>query len=134
MDNQNYNLDYLFIAETLDGSIIKQTPDDKPRFSSWGTLMTDVQKEHLRKFSLVGKGHMFTVDLKDGHIEVDGNKIHPVKRILPGAVLKPIYWREVSRDIVVGLGGKVLPPKIRYILGWQYNLNGKNYDWQMGIE
>jgi hypothetical protein len=131
LTGSDYDLDYLFIAETIDGSIIKQTPDDKAKFSSVGTMMTDLMKEHLKSFSLVGKGHIFTIDLKDGHFEVDGNKIYSPTIPPSNADLRPIYWRQVTRSI--GADGSEIP-KIRYIIGWQYTLNGKNCDWQMAIE
>jgi hypothetical protein len=130
----DYELDYLFIAETHNGQIIKQDPTDKPRFSNWGTMFTDVLKENVKKFSLVGKGHIFSVDLVDGHFESDGNKLYPPKQVLAGAKLKLIYWRQVTRDLGIGEDGNPLPPKVKYIIGWQYNMKGKNYDWQIGIE
>jgi len=130
----DYDLEYLFIAETYNGQLIKQDPADKPKFSNWGTSFTDVLKEKIKKFTLVGKGHVFAIDLQDGHFEADGNKLYPPKAVLPGAQLKLIYWRTVTREIGIGLDGKALPPKVKYIIGWQYNMKGKNYDWQIGVE
>jgi hypothetical protein len=129
----DYELDYLFIAETLNGNIIKQDPTDKPKFSSWGSAFTDVVKEHLKRFSLVGKGHIFTIDLQDGHFEVDGRKLYSPKEILPGAQLKLIYYRTISRNMRMGVDGKPLLPTVKYVIGWQYSLNGKNYKWEMGV-
>lgn len=129
-----YELDYLFVAELANGSIYEQDPFDKPRFHPSGSAFTDIAKEPLKRFSLVGKGHIFTIDLRDGHFESDGNKLYPPKEVLPGADLKLIYWRTVTRDIKVGEDGKPLPPRVKYIIGWQYNLKDKNYKWEMGIE
>lgn len=133
LTQSDYDLDYLFIAELANGSVVKQTPDDKPKFSNWGTMMTDLRDEKITKFSLVGKGHVFTINLVDGHFESDGNKLYPPTQIYPNADLQLIYYREVTRDFVVG-SKKTISPKIKYILGWQYNLKGKNYQWKIGIE
>lgn len=128
-----YALDYLFVAETYNHNIIKQTPDDKPKFSKWGTMMTDLRNEKVKKFSLVGKGHIFTVDLTDGHVEVDGQKLYPPTPVFPGAKLQPIYYRQITRDLVTKENLKEQAPKVKYFLGWQYNMNGKNYKWEMGV-
>jgi hypothetical protein len=130
----DYELDYLFIAELANGSIYEQDPNDKAKFSQWGSAFTDIAKEQIKRFSLIGKGHIFTIDLQDGHFEADNNKLYPPKEILPGAELKLIYWRTITRDIITGPDGKILPPKVKYTIGWQYNLRGHNYDWQIGIE
>lgn len=130
----DYDLDYLFVAEKFDGSLYKQTPDDKPRFSSWGSSFTDIQHEKLRRFSLIGKGHVYTIDLIDGHLEIDGHKLYPPHEVLPGIPLKLIYWRTVTRDFLVGPDGGPVAPKVKYVIGWQYNCRGKNIDWQLGIE
>jgi hypothetical protein len=129
-----YELEYLFRAETYNGNIIKQNPLDTPKFSLGGSSFTDVLKEHIKRFSLVGKGHIFTIDLQDGHFEADGNKLYPPNGIQEGANLKLIYWRTITRDMMVGPDGKMVPPKVRYTIGWQYNKAGHNYDWQIGIE
>lgn len=129
----DYDLDYLFVAELADGSIYKQSPDDKARFHDWGSSFTDIADQKIRRFSLIGKGHIYTIDLVDGHLEVDGNKLYPPKEVLPGADLKLIYFRQVTRDFIVGDGGGAQKPKIKYILGWQYNKFNKNYDWQLSI-
>jgi hypothetical protein len=133
----DYELDYLFIAELKNGQIIKQDPTDKPKNSSWGSAFTDVVKENLyslKRFSLVGKGHLFTIDLEDGHLEVDGNKLYPPHQVMPGSKLKLIYWRQITRDFKVGEDGKPLPPKVKYLIGWEYKHKGKNIKWEMGIK
>jgi hypothetical protein len=128
----DYELDYLFIAELHNGQIVKQDPTDKAKFSNWGSAFTDVLKEHIKRFSLVGKGHIFTIDLEDGHFESDGNKLYPPKAIPPGSDLKLIYWRTVTREMMVGEDGKIVPPKVRYTIGWQ--IKGSNTNWQIGVE
>jgi hypothetical protein len=123
-----YELTYLFVAETTSGQIIKQDPTDKPRFSKWGTIFTDVLKENLKKFSLVGKGHLFTVDLIDGHFEVDGRLIYS-KQPPTGVPLRLIYYRQVQQTT---LGDE---PKVRYYIGWQATSRaGKNCKMELGFD
>ena len=144
-----YKLDFLFIAEAFNGVIYKQSPDDTSR-EGWGSSFTDVSKMKIKKFSLVGKDHMFTVDLIDGHVEVDGRKVyapHPPPITIP---LQLIYYREVQQKTVMeattvksglldALGIKieyhpVLKPVLRYFFGWQCNYQGKNHQWIMGVD
>jgi hypothetical protein len=128
-----YELEYLFHAETYNGNIIKQNPLDTPKFSSGGSSFTDVVKENIKRFSLVGKGHVFTIDLQDGHFEADGNKLYPPTEVLPGADLRLIYWRTVTRSVGIGPDGRTLSPQVKYIIGWQYTMRGKNHKWEIGI-
>ena len=145
-----YHLDYLFIAETFNGNIIKQGQDDKPRFSNWGTICTDLFKEKIKKFSLYGRGHIFTLDLIDGHLEVDGNKLYPPKPPPGNIPLKLIYYRQVTQSInanyapnsalskvmgLVGLG-KQYQPIVKYFIGWEYIdvKTCKNCKWELGIK
>lgn len=131
--NTDYQLDYLFIAELANGSIYKQSPDDKARFTV-GSSFSDIANQPLKKFSLVGKGHIFTIDLLDGHLEIDGRKLYPPTEVLAGAKLRLIYYRTVTRSVLIGPDGKPLPPTVKYVLGWQYDLGGKNYKWEVGAE
>ena len=94
---------------------------------------SEVQGKPLKTFSLVGKGHIFTINLIDGHFEVDGRKLYPPTEILAGAKFQVIYYRTVTRSITM-LDNKPLPPKVKYVIGWQYNLHGKNHKWEMGVE
>lgn len=144
-----YDLDYLFIAETYSGNIIKQDPTDKPRFSDSGTIFTDVLNEHIKRFTLQGKGHLFTIDLTDGHAEIDGRTIYPPKAP-PAFPLQLIYYRTVQRgmDVTYKLRinknplNKIIDtvihpdnkPDVRYFIGWQVNFQGKNYKWEIGIQ
>jgi hypothetical protein len=135
MSEMPYALDFLFVAETYNGNIIKQSPDDKPRFAKEGSSFTDVVHEHIKRFSLVGKGHIFTVDLTDGHVEVDTRILYPPKKPPPVTSLDLIYYRQVQQRMGVGPDGKSrMAPIVRYYIGWQANYKGKNYKWEMGVD
>lgn len=146
-NNSGYNLDFLFIAEDYNGTLYQQSPDDRPRFSPSGSSFTDVLKMHVKKFSLVGKGHMLTIDLTDGHAEMDGRMIYPEKA--PSKYpLKLIYYRQVQRHTILqsstgktgilgalGIQTEAKPvtvPVVRYYIGWESD-NGKN-KWVLGID
>jgi hypothetical protein len=134
LTGSDYELDFLFIAETFNGNIIKQDPTDKPKFSKSGSIFTDVLKEKIKRFSLIGKGHIFVVDLTDGHMEVDGKKLYPPKKP-PITPLDLIYYRQVERRLSVGTNNAtVMQPIVRYYLGWQINFHGKNHKWEMGVD
>jgi hypothetical protein len=117
-------LDYLFIAETYTGVLIRQTPDDKSTLDPFHSAFYDVLQQPVKRFSLIGKGHIFSIDLDDGHVEADGNKLYPPVAI--NGKLKLIYYRQVQQTI-----GQ--PPKITYFFGWEYN-DGKNKQWIMGVD
>jgi hypothetical protein len=126
-----YNLDYLFIAELADGTIYKQSPDDKARFTV-GSSFSDIVDKPIRCFSLVGKGHMFTLDLLSGYLEADGKKLSSPIEVPYGVGLKLIYYRTIQRSIVTA--GKTLEPKVKYVIGWEFNIGGKNRKWEVGVE
>lgn len=133
--NQEYKLDYLFIAETFNGNILRQPSNDKPKYQEIGSSFTEVLKEKIKRFSLIGKGHIFTVDLTDGHFEVDGRKLYPPSEIHPGVKFELIYYRQVQQRLKDDLlGNKSLEPIVRYFIGWQYLHNGKNHQWTMGVD
>lgn len=139
-------LDYLFVAETYNGTIFKQNKHDI------STL--DPQKRNcyydlmqignpVKKFSLIGKGHIFSVDLTDGHFEMDGKYIQtklPPKK----AELELIYYHVVQQSIVIETDGfekdeKVQQPKRRYYIGWRCTQdNGfgkpKTYKFELGVD
>ena len=129
-----YELVFLFIAETADGQLIRQAPNDISPHDPTKTSFYDVLQEKIKRFSLVGKGMMFTVDLTDGHYEVNGSKMFT--KLPPGKCdLQLIYYRQVQQRLVVGLtGASQLQPIVRYFIGWQANYKGKNYKWELGVD
>lgn len=138
-------LEYVFIAETTNGTIIKQTPDDRSlldplnRSSFYDVLHCGTP---VKKLTLIGKGHTFSVDMTDGHIEVDGRYFY-TKKPPEHALLTPIYYRQMQQhtgvEFEVRPDGVAEDPKkarssIRYFIGWQTNYKGKNYKFEMGVD
>ena len=110
-------LEYLFIAETTNG-LIRQDQDDAPKTQSHGSTFTDVLKEKVKKFSLVGKGHVFTVDLQDGHFEVDGLPFFMHTDFLLKD-FRIVFYRQHTHDFT--MDGKEVNHRIAYCFGWQTN-------------
>lgn len=147
---QSLPLDYLFIAETFSGQLIKQTPDDISSIDPTKSAFYDViQSLPLKSFSLVGRGQIFKVDLVDGHMEINGNPIPSDKQPHEGSTITPIYYRETMQlqkheyekrftDKILGLfywdaHSKNMTPHEVYKIGWQARHKGKNQKFEMTI-
>lgn len=135
-----YTLDYLFIAEAENGTVISQTPDDVSRLDPTKSSFYDVlQNLPLKKFTLVGKGHLLTVDFTDGHIEIDGRSVYSQRPPEKGKI-EPIYYRKVQQmqRVTVYEDGfrdtQPTLPAVRYYIGWQTTYSGKNYKFELGVD
>jgi len=143
MSGITYSLDFLLVVETVDHQIIGQTPDDKSRFNN-GSFFGDIKDLPLIKASLIGKGHFISVDLVDGHAEVDGVKVCPPQDVVSNTRLKLVYRRTVQQrrtySAAVGIKqvlfgeSKDLGPLVKYFIGWEYFFKGKTRHWELGME
>jgi hypothetical protein len=134
MTQSPYKLDFLFVAETYNGQIIRQPENDISPLDPTKSAFYDVLQQKIKRFSLVGKGMIFTVDLTDGHYEVNGAIVHTK---LPPAKceLQLIYYRQVQQRLGLGTDGtQKMEPIVRYFIGWQTNYRGKNYKFELGID
>lgn len=61
---------YLFKVEYKDGTIFTQNEDDVSLVDPKRSAFFDI-KDNIKRFSLIGE-HIYTVDLTDGHFEIDG--------------------------------------------------------------
>jgi len=146
----SYLLDYILVVETFNHEIIKQTPDDKSRYTLGRSFFYDIKDLKIKKATLIGKGHTLSIDLVDGHAEVDGKVILPPQGTRPPEAtdFKLIYYRQVQQQTTqtVELQGKKnrlfakifqrnknKPASVKYYLGWTTNYKGKNYKWELGI-
>lgn len=130
-----YKLDFLFTAETYDGQIIKQPPNDLSPTTPGRSTFYDVLQHKIKRFSLHGKGMIFTIDLTDGHYEINGIKTYT--KTPPGKCeLRLIYYRQVEQRMKMGIKGKgpMLEPVVRYFIGWQATYRGKNYNFELGVD
>ena len=132
-------LDYLFIAELFDGTLIQQTQADQSRLlpGQKNAYYDVLQNEgKIRKFSLHGKGHVISINLMDGHAEVDGRVVYPPKAPPVGHPLTLIYYKQVQQRLMVRMDGSgtQIDPVIRFFIGWQCTYKGKNQKFELGID
>ncbi len=134
-------LRYLFVATLLDGTVIKQTqkdvcPTDSKRTAYWDLVLKDqfgngvldeegklTPRPDLKSFMLVGPEQRFTVDLVDGHFEIDGQRVGTIdgKPMIvppPDSVLSLIYFRRRKHHFHIG-NGKPTGESCEFHFGWQ---------------
>ena len=138
MNSANYKLKYLFTAEMANGDTVQQTPEDKAKTQDWGSAFSDVVNREVKRFSLIGEGHIYTVDLTDGHWEIDGNILHYAGFLPPGIKFDLIYYRQVQQRLMISNDATQtrteLDPIVRYFIGWKCDVNGKKHQWEMGVD
>ena len=125
-------LKYLFTAEYKDGTIYKQNPEDVSISDKKRSCFFDVKQEELRKFSLCGQGNIFSVNLEDGHFEIN-NVPFFLEEHIEGREYRIIFWREHTHTLNPATREET--HKIVYLLGWQTNgENGRNIQRILRIE
>ena len=109
---------YLFTVEYKDGTFFKQNEEDVSLTDPLRSAFFDIRQDDVKKFSLTGEGHIYLVDLTDGHFEVDGVPFRFHNEDLKDFRL--IYWRQHTHIYgVVKLNEK--SHEIVFCMGWQAN-------------
>ena len=124
---------HLFIAEYKDGKQyeqgdLDQSLQDENKNAFYDIFYKPIKPlEDLIRFSLSGNDHTYTVDLRDGHFEIDGVpfKQHEEDFLID---FRLIYFRRHLVHTVIG-GEKhgQQTREFEYHLGWQTTFKGKNY-------
>jgi hypothetical protein len=121
-------LKYLFICVFTDGTRIEQDEKDASKLMEGKSQFYDVlqaveQGKKIQYFMLVGNGHVYTVDLLDGHFEINGLpfKTHEENHFTDYRI---IYFRRHFHDAT---NEGFTNHRIEYHLGWQTTFQGKNY-------
>jgi len=146
MSETNFTLKYLFHVEYIDGTKFEQPQDDDSKLKPGETsAFYDVlnSDKTVRKFTLkeVKGKKSISVDLFSGEFEVNGIPIYtdllpyPLKRDL-------IFYRQHQHDtqatyeLKTGELIKNIPGdhRVRYFVGWQVNVGGKNYQQKIGVD
>lgn len=139
-----FKLTWLFEAMFLDGSVLRQTSDDVSGIDPIRSAYYDVLQrlDELEKFTLwevkgVILHHSVSVDLTDGHFEVDGFPFEaaPVSaNIIPaGGRYQLLYFRDHQQDTVVTFKegtrtDEMAGHRMAYRLGWEYfSPDGQKY-------
>lgn len=127
---------YLFTAKYKDGSVYEQNPEDvSVTESEKRSCFYDIKDtlEDLESFTLTGEGHIYKVDLIDGHFEVDGVPFDMHEENLKDFRL--IYFRQHTHSFNQKVEETVeFAHNIVFRFGWQTNdSEGKNYQRVMQI-
>jgi len=133
--SSNPILKYLFYAEYEDGSGVTQSPDDTSKTDPKRSAFFDVDQEKVSAFYLIGAHHSYSVDLKDGHFEINGTsfRFHEEGEFPKDAKLRLIFFRRHKHDFTSDLEEK--SHSIVYRLGWQTNTAyGRNIQHVMEID
>lgn len=118
-------LKYLFHALFKDGTVLSQTPEDISAQDPIRSAFFDVanRMEEVVRFALEGEGHVWVVDLMDGHFELDdvmffmGDPDDPPPE---GTLFRLIYVRRHWHQMKSGPGGREETHRMGFIMGWQY--------------
>ena len=128
---------YLFTAQFNDGSIFHQDPEDKhptkENKSSFTYLLEEAEIHGgIALFKLNNDEVEYSVDLKDGHFEIDGKivKINEVK--VEPQNLELVYFRRHTHNFNVY--GMEIEHGIKFDFGWKMNKDGKDYQQIITIE
>ena len=124
-----YDLAYLFECHFTDGTILQQTPEDISQIDPTRSAFYDVMQRNddVMVFGLVNDEHTYAVDLRDGHFEVDGVpfEIHGQDVLPNDTKYRVVYFRRVTHTITQGYS--IVESIIKYHIGWQATVDGKNY-------
>ena len=140
LSNQDFKLKYLFKAIFVDGSTFEQPVDDHSEIDPSRSSFYDVLQNDKKvlEFGLYGDDQSFEVNLLHGYFEVNGVRLYPGEIPPHANIMDLIFYREHQQDMNITYsdnGNKSEPGEHRckYFIGWQYNLNGKNYSYKLGI-
>jgi hypothetical protein len=125
------HLRYLFVATFKDGSVIKQTQEDKSPTTPGKNCFYDVLQRmpEVRTFEFIGNGVRAGVNLETGHFSMNGATFLASDPSLIANLndidgFRLVYFKRhrhtLSNYTEVSHG-------IEYHLGWQVTLDGKNY-------
>lgn len=141
-------LKYLFEAEFIDGTVFKQTPEDKSSMEPDRNCYFDVLEmvkngKTIRRFSLVSEGNRVTVDLGTGIFYINHLAVLLESEKLPRLPDKfdLVWYHQVTQNKNITFEkktGTILKtenePEFReYFIGWQANINGKNYKQKIAV-
>lgn len=123
-DGTSITLKYLFEVEYKNGETYKQNPDDLSVTDPVRSCFFDVKQDEVKRFSLVGEGNTLTVDLTDGHFELNGVSFMVHEEALKDFRIMYFRVRDIHFDVGMQYRGE---HDVTYRLGWQANTDdGKN--------
>ena len=126
---------YLFTVEYTDGTVYKQNKQDISEKDPKRSCFYDVEhsKKKIKRFILSRLWHKYSVDLTDGHFEIDGTvfdvegeTVRPINQ----ADYRLIYFRQHQHDMAMDYKNKTqeeVGHRVTFCIGWQTTIAGKNY-------
>lgn len=140
-------LKYLFTAEYADGTVLRQTPEDRStiepdkRSAFFDALAREGREEGAKpnnrmvRFTLTGDDGEYSVDLIDGSFTFNGKRVVAIEDSMIGKDLRIIFWRNHSQEITVSRHESTLGnDTIVYRFGWHCTLNGADCSRVMQID
>ena len=122
---------YLFTARYADGTCYEQNLADVSTADPSRSCFYDVDQERLARFELRGHGHVYAVDLADGHFEVDGAAFRFHEDRL--ADYRLVFFRRHTHTF--NAGHDEIRHAVVYRMGWQAtDADGHNVQRVMEID
>lgn len=139
-ENKQQLVKYIFQADYKDGTHYTSTQEDISVQDPLKSCYYDVKQDELVRFFLFNDEHTYSVNLEDGHFEIDGvpfvmheEHMHSLpngrKIEIPLKDFRLIFFRQHQHDITVTYLGeqKEIAHRITYHVGWQCTVGGQNY-------
>jgi hypothetical protein len=117
----NAPLTHLFTVLYADGSTHAQTVEDVSLTKDGGSAFSDVDLPNVVALFLEGPQHLYSVDLRDGHFEINGLTVKIGPDDAPALPLSLVYFRRVCQDQTTDIKTGAVTRGMRrsYHLGWR---------------
>jgi hypothetical protein len=132
-------LAYLFECHFSDGTMLQQTPEDTSKIAppeEKKSAFYDVMQriDDVIVFGLVNDDHTYVVDLRDGHFDINGRSftIHDKEDLPPDTKYRLVYFRRRTEAVTLGYV-EAQESSVKYHLGWQATVDGKNHQKTIAI-
>ena len=125
-------LKYIFQVTYKDGSVYQANQEDISVSDPARSCFYDVKIDEVKSFFIFNDEHTYSVNLEDGHFEVDGVPffMHDLNTNLTG--FKLVFFRRHTHDFNAQ-DGTEMRHEIVYHMGWECSINGKNYTQVMKV-
>ena len=122
----------MFHCSFKDGSSYAENSEDKSIKDDTKSCFYDIDVEEVSRFNLSGEGHTYTIDLNDGHFEIDGLRFQMHEEI-DLKDFRLIFFRRHTHSFSTDY--EELAHDIVFRFGWQANTpEGENVQRIMEIK
>ncbi len=123
-------LKYLFQVTYKNGDIYQQNKEDISITDPLKSCYFDINQDEIKSFFLYNEEHTYSVNLEDGHFEIDGMPFLMHEENLKDYRL--IFFRQHTHSFNAE-SYEELSHDVVYRFGWQCEKGGKNYQQVMQI-